>query len=111
MARWRKSFLAATTAERDALLQAEAHARRIAVQVECAERCADSAVGIADCTDVRIKVSRVRWFRSNGSLCVRTSVIMDRSGRIHSFNWRVPVPFRVPRARRSVHSWGLTPGE
>lgn len=109
MARLRKSLLAASTPERHAILEAERLARRIAVEVECAERCSADPAGIADCTDVAVRVSRVRWFRSKGDVCVRTVVIMGGTGRMVSFNWRVPVPYRPPRSSRIEVNWGLSP--
>lgn len=94
MVRMQKSIKSLSNQERTAYVAAEKHARRLAVELECADRCVASALGLADCSDIRVSRSCLDWGRSGGDLCVRAMVYIRSSRRVYTFLWRISLPYR-----------------
>lgn len=97
--RWRTGLSGATAAERLNLLELEYLARRRAIELDCAERCAEHSIGMADCSDIRVSSSRLGWGRHSGYLYVVCAVTLAPSSRVRSLKYRVPAPKRKPKGR------------
>ena len=104
MARWRTTVLSATEWELRWLRVMERHARLTAIQLEAAERCADSPIGIADCSDLYVVGSSILWYRKSKRLYTRIRCIVGPGGYVHVFYWRSPVRgSRVPLSTASTN--------
>jgi hypothetical protein len=86
--RWRQGLGAASAAERAAIIYAEHIGRQDSVTSICAERCSQHPVGLAECGDVSIMSSRVKWCRHRGSLLVVVVVYTLPGLRRHEYRFR-----------------------
>lgn len=87
--RWKTTLNALSTAERTRLCDAQEKAERLAVEVNCAERCVRDPVGIADCSDIRVALSRFMWKRSGGRILVVFRVWLEPDDRYFECKWRL----------------------
>lgn len=65
---WRPVVSRCTGPERHWLIGAEEYVRRTEMEKEVHRRCSRSAIGIVDCTDLRVRVALGRWQRSKRRL-------------------------------------------
>lgn len=97
--RWRRGLSGATAAERLKLLELEYLARRSAIELDCAQRCAEHRIGMADCSDIRVSSSRLGWGRLNGHLYVVCDVTLAPSSSVRVLKYRVTAPKRKPKGK------------
>ena len=83
---WRKGLSSARTNERLQLCQLEERSRRFALELECAERCAEHPLGIADCADLVAEVVSFRWCRTRTHLLARVMVHVKPEGGLQTLN-------------------------
>lgn len=94
---WKQGVKGLTHNEREAYLACERHAPRLAVELECAERCVASPLGLADCSDIKPGRIDLEWVRKQGRLYVRANVYVRSSGSCHTFRWRIHLPYSAAR--------------
>lgn len=87
--RWKQGLSGLSTSERFRVLEAEQKAKRLAVEFNCAERCADDLVGLADCSDIRVVACKLRWTRRGGRLLVYVQVWLDPDRRLFEAKWKL----------------------
>lgn len=91
MPQYRKGISNATTPERVTLLEAELLARTQAVESVVAELCARAPYGLADCPELAVWASSIRWFRHQRRLYIIIRVVVGPPKRIVTFRWRTPM--------------------
>jgi hypothetical protein len=87
--RWRKGLSGATGLERAALLRCEREASQMALATECNQRCAQHPLGLADCADIEVLRTRLRWFRLQRHIYAVIACDMNVGGTVHIYRWRL----------------------
>lgn len=101
--RWRRGLSGASTEERFLILEAEHHARQMALQEAYEERCAQLGSIIVDARDLAVRCTSVRWGRHKGCLYLRISVHYRPARRVRTYSWRA----RLRSSRSSEVSRGV----
>lgn len=89
-ARWKKGVSGLTGSERLRVLDAEQKAKHLAVEFNCAERCVEHDIGLADCSDISISFCSLRWVRKGGCLLVHYQIWLTPDQRLFEAKWRIP---------------------
>lgn len=84
---WRNGLARATGPERLVLLEAEHHARQLAIQEWYQERLEELGCCIVDAHDLDVRGASTFWGRKAGRLYIRIIVYGRSAGRIRSFYW------------------------
>jgi hypothetical protein len=87
--RWKQGLSGLSTAERQRILDAEEKAKRMAVEFNCAARCVEHPIGMADCSDIRVSYSRLTWRRSSGRLLAHIFVWLTPDNDLFEAKWKL----------------------
>jgi hypothetical protein len=96
---WKKGLSGANVEERRSLLEAEGKAELYFAQELVGAMCADSDLGVADCSKLVVSCRTRRWCRAGVSLFSCIECVSAHPAGTGLFNWRLP---RVPGTRACV---------
>lgn len=85
----RKGVYGASARERWQLMAAEKMACKSAVESECNKRCAEHAIGLADCSDISVRAVSMYWWRNGGPILASFGVRLAPDDALYVYNWRI----------------------
>lgn len=89
LTRWKTGLSGLSTGERFRILEAEQKAKHLAVEFNCAERCVEHPIGLADCADISVEYCKVQWVRKRGRLLVQIFVWLTPDRRLFEAKWKL----------------------
>jgi hypothetical protein len=99
MFRWKSSLNGLNSGDRLRILEAEQKAKHMAIEFNCAERCVEHPIGIADCTDISIYHTKTRWMRRGGRILVHIMVWLNPDARLFEAKWKLPQAKPQPQGK------------